>query len=64
MLFPFLFYRSVKSIDFPTFRECFMKKIKMNKFSILFSITALSIIGYFEISLSQAEKLFWLRLGM
>ena len=41
-----------------------MKKIKMNKFSILFSITALSIIGYFEISLSQAEKLFWLRLGM
>ena len=36
----------------------------MKKFSLLFAITALSIIGYFEISLSHAEKLFWLKLGM
>jgi hypothetical protein len=36
----------------------------MKKFSLLFVITALSIIGYFEISVSQAEKLFWLTVGM
>jgi thiol:disulfide interchange protein len=36
----------------------------MKKFSILFAITALSIIGYFELSLFQAEKLFWLKLSM
>ena len=60
----FLFYRLAKSIDLPALKESFMKKIKMKKFSILFSITVLSIIGYFEISISQAEKLFWLRLGM
>jgi hypothetical protein len=36
----------------------------MKKFSLLFAITVLSIIGYFEISVSQAEKLFWLAVGM
>jgi hypothetical protein len=36
----------------------------MKKFSLLFVITTLSIIGYFEISISQAEKLFWLTVGM
>jgi hypothetical protein len=36
----------------------------MKRFSLLFAITALSVIGYFEISVSQAEKIFWLRVGM
>ncbi len=36
----------------------------MKKFSLFFAITALSIIGYFEISVFQAERLFWLQLSL
>jgi hypothetical protein len=36
----------------------------MKRFSLIFLITTLAIVGYFEISVTQAEKLFWLNLGM
>lgn len=35
----------------------------MKRFSIIFLITVLCIVGYFEISLSHAETLFWLNLN-
>ena len=36
----------------------------MKRFSLIFLITALVIVGYFEISVFQAEKLFWINLGL
>jgi hypothetical protein len=36
----------------------------MKRFTLLFLITALGIIGYFEVSMTHAEKLFWLNLGL
>ncbi len=35
----------------------------MKRFSIIFLITVLCVVGYFEISLSHAETLFWLNLN-
>jgi hypothetical protein len=35
----------------------------MKRFSIIFLITVLCIVGYFEISLSHSETLFWLNLN-
>jgi len=36
----------------------------MKRFSLIFLITALVIAGCFETSVSHAEKLFWINLGM
>jgi hypothetical protein len=41
-----------------------MLKVKTRRFSLISLLTALTIIGIFEISLTHAEKLFWLKLGM
>ncbi len=35
----------------------------MKRFGIIFLITVLCIVGYFEVSLSHSEALFWLNLG-
>ena len=37
---------------------------RMKRFSLIFLVTTLVVIGYFEVSVSHAEKLFWLNLGM
>lgn len=36
----------------------------MKRFSLIFLMTVLGIIGYFEFNLSYAENLFWLNVGM
>jgi hypothetical protein len=36
----------------------------MKRFSILLLITTLCVIGVFEMSMTHAEKLFWLNLSM
>ncbi len=36
----------------------------MQRFIFIFLVTSLSIIGYFEYNLSQAERLFWLNLNL
>ncbi len=36
----------------------------MKRYILIFLVTALCIIGYFEFSLSQAEQLFWLNLSI
>jgi hypothetical protein len=36
----------------------------MKRFSFIFLLTALAIIGFFEVSVSQAEHAFWLNVGM
>lgn len=45
------------------FRKSYFEE-NMKRFIFISLITALCIIGYFEISLSQAEKLFWLNLSL
>ncbi len=36
----------------------------MKRFSIIFLLTVVCVIGFFEVSLTHAEKAFWLNVGM